>query len=138
MYLAAHKLICRDRVRRVQPSTLKTPRHWLSFLVRVTCTFHLVCLTWLFFRAESFEQAWLYLTHMAQGTLSCDLRTLATVGFYMCLTLLVDLPCWAWDRELPLGETTSWYVRGIAQAAAVILISFVGASGVAQFIYFQF
>jgi len=138
LYLAVHKLICRDRGRGVEPPVLQTPRQWASFLLRATCTFHLVCLAWLFFRAESFEQAWLYLTHLAQGTLACDLRTIAAVGFYTGLMLLVDLPCWAFDRELPLGETSPWYVRGVAQAAAVILISFVGASGVAEFIYFQF
>jgi D-alanyl-lipoteichoic acid acyltransferase DltB (MBOAT superfamily) len=138
LYLAVHKAIGGRRGREIQAPVISTPRQLAGFFLRVAVTFHLVCLAWLFFRAGSIEQAWLYLAGLAKCTLACDLRTVTVAGFYLTLMLLIDLPCWAFDRELPLNPSSSWYIRGAAQAAAVVLLSFVGASGVQKFIYFQF
>ena len=138
LYLAAHKAIGGPRAGQMQTPVIRTPRQLAGFILRVAVTFHLVCLAWLFFRAGSIEQAWLYLAGLAKCTLACDLRTVTVAGFYLTLVLLIDLPCWAFDQELPLRASAPWFVRGAVQAAAVILISFIGASGVQKFIYFQF
>ena len=136
--LCVHRLVLGGRKVVAARPALHTWGDAARLALRVVLTFHLVCLTWLFFRAASFEQAWLYLTGLVQGTATCPVRLLAVTGFYALLMLIIDVPCWAGDRELPVAEQTPWYVTGIAQAAAVILLSFVGESHVMEFIYFQF
>jgi len=138
VFLAIHKRFGRGKSPELGAPAEATPLGWAWFTVKVLVTFHLVCLAWLFFRAESMEQVWVYLGGMAHCTLACDLRTLVVAAFYLSLMLVIDCPCWAFDRETPLGAGTPWYVRGTAQAAALALIAFVGASDVRQFIYFQF
>jgi alginate O-acetyltransferase complex protein AlgI len=134
LFLAAAKLIGTRPVE----GQIRSPRQLIVFGLRVLLTFHLVCLTWVFFRAASLEQAWMYLCGLAHGTTACELRLVAVTAFYMSLTFLIDLPCWAKNEEVPFTAGTRWYVRGLANAAAIILISFVGESGAAAFIYFQF
>ncbi len=134
LYLAAAKLL---GIRPME-GQIRTPRQLAGFALRVLVTFHLVCLGWVFFRAGNIEQAWLYLCGMARLTTAVEMRLVVVAMFYMSLTLLIDLPCWVTDQEYPLTGRTRWYVRGLTQAAAVILISFVGAGRGAPFIYFQF
>jgi hypothetical protein len=56
----------------------------------------------------------------------------------MALTLTIDLSSRLANHEAPVRPQNPWYLIGLAQALAVILISFVGASGQQAFIYFQF
>ncbi|NLE58267.1 MAG: MBOAT family protein [Planctomycetes bacterium] len=134
LYLSAAKLI---GIRPMEEQ-IRTPRQLAAFGLRVLVTFHLVCLGWVFFRAGSLDQAWLFLTGLAHATTAVELRLVFVTAFYMSLMLLIDLPCWVTNEEYPLTARTRWYVRGMAQAAAVILISFVGAGNGAAFIYFRF
>jgi len=134
LYLSVAKLI---GIRPMEEQ-IRTPRQLAAFGLRVLVTFHLVCLGWVFFRAGSLDQAWLYLTGLAHATTAVELRLVFVTAFYMSLMLLIDLPCWVTNEEYPLTARTRWYVRGMAQAAAVILISFVGAGNGAAFIYFRF
>lgn len=134
LYLAVSKML---GIRPME-GQIRGPRQLASFGLRVLLTFHLVCLGWIFFRAGSLQQAWLFLAGLAEATTAVEMRLVAVVLFYMSLTLLIDLPCWVRNEEVPVTGRARWYVRGLAHAAAVILISFVGASGAAPFIYFQF
>jgi len=52
--------------------------------------------------------------------------------------LLIDVPCWANDRQFPLTSATPTIVRGLVYACALFLIFFVGTSQIVPFIYFQF
>ncbi|HPD30276.1 MAG TPA: MBOAT family O-acyltransferase [Phycisphaerae bacterium] len=134
LYLSAAKLI---GIRPMEQQ-IRTPRQLAAFGLRVLATFHLVCLGWVFFRAGSLDVAWSYLTGLAQLTTAVELRLVCVTGFYLTLMLLIDLPCWVRNEEYPLTTRTRWYVRGLAQATAVILISFVGAGHGTAFIYFRF
>ncbi len=65
-------------------------------------------------------------------------KGLLLLTFYGVLTFLVDLPCWLGDHEAPFRQTWSPWVRALAYATIIILISFVGVSDAVPFIYSEF
>lgn len=138
VFLCVHRLWTGQTVGRAEHRTLSTGGEHLRYLAGVVLTFHLVCFAWLFFRAPSFTLAGTYVQGLVALDFNVELRLAALVVLYGALTLLIDLPCWAFDRETPLTPQTAWPIRGLAQAAAIALISFVGAQEGATFIYFQF
>jgi D-alanyl-lipoteichoic acid acyltransferase DltB (MBOAT superfamily) len=146
LYLAVHKFLAGGRKVGLE-SPPRGLREWLTFLPAAIATFHLVCLTWIFFRAPDFGTAWTYLTGLFAHPLSVVADSggvpdyagrLVAVGFYGLLMVLIDFGCWRRAREFPLPATTPALVRGFAYATALLIISFVGGSQVVPFIYFQF
>jgi D-alanyl-lipoteichoic acid acyltransferase DltB (MBOAT superfamily) len=146
LYLAVHKFLVGSRKVGLEPPP-RGLREWLTFLPSAFATFHLVCLTWIFFRAPDFTTAWTYLTGMFtnhlggipdSGGVPDYAGRLVAVAFYGVLTLLIDFGCWRQAREVPLPGSSPALVRGLAYACALLLISFVGGSQVVPFIYFQF
>lgn len=138
LYLALHKLMTGDRkIGLISPP--EGMKSWLVFAFQAFATFNLVCLTWIFFRAADFTQAWAYLSGIFTNGFHPDYLGLTAVfAFYSILILIVDLNCWYEDRELPLPDQAPVFIRGLAYAAALFLISFVGVNEVVPFIYFQF
>jgi len=65
-YLIVHRL-ARGRHRDLT-FEIRTPSQFIAYLVATLATFHLVCLTWLFFRAADFSQAWAYLRQRSLST----------------------------------------------------------------------
>jgi len=139
LYLAVHRRLIAGRRRPDLPPAPAGPGEWSAALLRMVLTFNLVCLTWIFFRADTFPQAWAYLTGIVAGDPSLDFagRVLA-FAFFGGIVLLLDVGCWLEDRELPIAPTLPVWVRGVVYAAAFLFLSFVGESDVAPFIYFQF
>ena len=139
LYLAVHRWLTRHRRQPDVPGPPASAAEWPGFLLRAGLTFNLVCLTWIFFRADDFPTAWTFLTGIATGGLALDFAGRAMAfAFYAGLVLLIDVPCWRQDRELPVTSRMPIWVRGVAWATAVLVISFLGESDVAPFIYFQF
>jgi hypothetical protein len=136
-YLAVHKLMTRSR-KIGFGSPPRGVRAWATYLIKAMLTFHLVCLAWIFFRAQDFSTAWGYLTGIATsgGVASDDLVLYA--GVYGCLVLLLDFPCWRNDRQLVTESSWPAWLRGLIYAAMIAIISFIGASNAAPFIYFRF
>ncbi len=101
-------------------------------------TFHLVCLTWLFFRAPDLEHAWLCLQTF--GNWSLPMTTWSPfIGVLLFGSLASQfLPAnrmaliERWTNYLPVP------VQGALVGAAIVGIDALGPSGVAPFIYFQF
>jgi alginate O-acetyltransferase complex protein AlgI len=104
-------------------------------------TFLLVCITWVFFRVEGFEHAWLVVKAMfgvvANGRVEhlsdVELREVLTVtaGMLVVHTLMRD-------RKIEQVVTrTPWWVRSGALAVMLVLIVAM-AGGERVFIYFQF
>jgi len=142
LYLAIHKLILEtfgspeDHVPRSAFTT--------SALNVVKClfTFHLVCLTWLFFRADSFSQAWVYLTRLFTWSTTGEppalqwtsARLLILVGGVFAIDLIqYRTGDHIIFRSLPAAA------RGAAYAALVIVLFALGGIDVpTAFIYFQF
>lgn len=110
---------------------------WKPFAI--AATFLLVCVGWVFFRAQSFADAWTILTRMLQPMAGSPLpRELALVGL-ACLTVLAlghlvaaGIRWQHLERRLPAP------VMGLALACLFLLTQFLLPIDVKAFIYFQF
>lgn len=122
---------------RLFPSASPTPTWWGRGL-SLFLTFHFVCATWIFFRADSFEKARLVFSQLVQGTLHHPNLPLSVVGI-----LLLGLV----GHYVPDGWFQSWRERftrlpALAQGAllffvALLLRKMASADSV-PFVYFQF
>ena len=107
-------------------------------------TFVLICFTWVFFRAPTFQHAWLIsgamlgLAHPQASAPPVRLYEVAIVG---ASALLVFLEPWIFKRASSLGIERWWRlpfpVRGAAYAAMVLLLLVLGGQ-TQKFIYFDF
>jgi alginate O-acetyltransferase complex protein AlgI len=120
---------------RIQPSDPIDRACWKG--LRIVVTFHLVCLGWLLFRAESMQQA--------AGMLSAIVnRPAIPVASYLIPISLLIIPLWLVQLlqytagDLNVIARTPWYVRSVFYTACYYAIVLVGQFGGRQFIYFQF
>jgi len=113
---------------------------WLRWAGRVFLMFHLTCLGWLFFRADSFPAAWAMLGRIA-GDFHVHGRALAAPLMEMPVLGVVPLVLEAsLDGERRLDRL--WAASRVAQTAAyayvIGILLFLRAGQVHEFIYFQF
>lgn len=110
-------------------------RNCLSFLKRFWL-FHFVCLTWFFFRAESFHDAWTMLAQLVYWTKPLAPPMIILVVIIGFLTQFGDGQRMRniWNRFGRLHPV--W--QGLLAAAVLTVILALGPEGVAPFIYFQF
>ncbi len=118
-----------------KPGWARLPRAVLSWLVM----FHLVCLGWLIFRAESVGQIWSFLGRIFTGPgLRIDeAHLLWPLLFFGGVLVVVD----AWIRNADDPTTRPGWNRGlgpIAVTALVVLALVFWPPRIQQFIYFQF
>lgn len=123
---------------------------------RMFCTFHLVCLGWIFFRADSLSDAWYILTHLASGfdrtwqlvlsphgpflfceSLGMTVREFGVALLSICALEAVHLLQQGGSIREMVGRW-SMPLRWSVYAAAVWAILLLGRFGEQQFIYFQF
>jgi D-alanyl-lipoteichoic acid acyltransferase DltB (MBOAT superfamily) len=133
VYLAIHKLMLGDRREAVVANT-----DWgLKDLAKMVLTFHLVCLTWIFFRAENFGQAWTYLSGilaMSGGLSGAPIGVLIVAAM---LLIPLDLAQYTARTSTPvLGW--SWPFRAAAYATMLLAMFGLRTDDVIPFIYFQF
>lgn len=128
--------LCLERMFLLRYQAVFDGRGWR--LLRGFITFHVVCLSWLFFRSQTFGDAWLMLRGLfsrgtADGLVTVPLVVLVVVGF---LSQLADggRPRRIWDGFNRLH----WAFQGTAAAILLTFILALGPRGVAPFIYFQF
>lgn len=106
-------------------------------LIGVLVTFHIVCLGWILFRAESFELA----MQMLQGLGRIGPVVMLTP---LLLTLIAGglamhwLPPRAVEGMAERLKTAPSLTLGLLIGAAILLVEAVRPEGVAPFIYFQF
>ncbi|MDR3110488.1 MAG: MBOAT family protein [Planctomycetaceae bacterium] len=146
LYLAVHKFTHGGKVKPSAPP--KTFSQHCVKLFWIVGTFHLVCLTWIFFRANSLTNALAYITGIAHWSGPKISGMSDTLFFYFACVLLIDIFCEIRKSEVPVlpGESTSWrerifnnwLVRGTIYAIALFLIVFIGGENSEPFIYFQF
>ncbi|WP_428149940.1 MBOAT family O-acyltransferase [Brevundimonas sp.] len=111
----------------------KGPPAWLGVLV----TFHIVCLGWILFRAETFPMAMEVLTGLGRFEP-------ATVVTPFLLTLIVGGLAMHWLPPRAIEGISTWLkpapslTMGLLVGAAILLVEAVRPDGVAPFIYFQF
>jgi len=110
----------------------------LARLVKGLITFHVVCVAWIFFRAEDFPRAWDMLQGLMQrtgGTANITPMLWALLGAAL-LTHLV--PMAAVEGGLRLAGRLPAPVLGLLMVAVVLAVRHAGTSEVVPFIYFQF
>jgi alginate O-acetyltransferase complex protein AlgI len=106
---------------------------------RRLATFHVVCLAWVFFRAETFHVAWVVLTRLFVGWGSP--APLITGGVVLAIAFGIGMqfvPSNVIDRAQVVFSRLSPVQMGIAMAVALVFIDALGPQGVAPFIYFAF
>ena len=107
-------------------------------VIAVALTFNFTCFAYIFFRAETFEDAVLYLTSFGNVSAPIEFATpflIALVGLGFASHFLPEDAlerCEQRIRDMPLA------VRGALAGFAVAAIDAFGPEGVAPFIYFQF
>ena len=114
---------------------------WRSSTTWLICSrlllFHAVCLGWVFFRAQDFEQAIAVLTQLGSGAWLADLP----LGMLLCVGLGIGMQ-YVPERcllrlQYQAMQIPVW-VLGALFALALTLIEVLGPSAPAPFIYFQF
>ena len=136
LYLSAHKFLANEKSDLSELPVTRQDR--FRRLAGALLTFHLVCITWIFFRAASFANAWDYLVGLSEFTTTLPIGLLGTTLFYGAVTSVIDYRCWAGDSELPIDSSVPWTVRGVCYASAIVMLLYVGTPNVIPFIYFQF
>ncbi len=123
------------RVDRGLPPLEETPR---ARVLQYVATFHLVCLGWLFFRADSIGTAFQML-----GRLFTAFGPAPAVTPLLVLVIALMLAVQFASKEVP-ERIQDWFseLRPVGQGAVLgsvlFLITSVGPQGVAPFIYFRF
>lgn len=136
LYLSIHKAIMGEGRKEFQAP--QTMAEWLKYAASAAFTFHLVCLTWVFFRAPDLATAWAYLQGLFTqgGAVAGTLLFLATC--YLTLMIIVDLPAWLRHDEQPFPPRCHFLIRGVAYGVMVAMCIWVGNEYAVPFIYFQF
>ena len=133
--LAAHQW----RARHAEADTKATGEGRLDFMRQRAATFALVCVGWVFFRADSMETAFSLLGRLITGWWTPNESLTPLVVFTIAGMLAMQF----WPRGFGL-----WLQSGLSRlkpaplgivfALALLVIVILGPSGVAPFIYFQF
>ncbi len=130
LFLALHRAYSRGR-------PMPQVKAWWDFF-GVFATFNLVCVAWVFFRADGFDQAMAYLAGIAAATGGIAPGVALAGIVYLPATLLIDLPCWRYEEQHPFRSHWPYWGRGILYAAMILAMALIGPSDVRPFIYFQF
>lgn len=117
---------------------------WKTWLARII-VFHFVCLAWLFFRAQSFSQAFDMLGGL--GRLSWQPEYLTAIKFLSMFALpmfLLDLLLERRQEEYPfeklnlVDHRVGNLLRASFATSMILLVLVLGATETSAFIYFQF
>jgi D-alanyl-lipoteichoic acid acyltransferase DltB (MBOAT superfamily) len=111
----------------------------IPVFMRMVIFFHLVCVTWVFFRAQSIGGAFDILHNVATNfTLSAlpSIMVFDLIRYAGPLLLLQYVEYRRDDPDWLVG--TRWPVQGLTYAALILLLIVFGETGGNEFIYFQF
>jgi hypothetical protein len=102
-------------------------------------TFHFVCFAWVFFRADSFGNAWAVLGRLftAWGRSSPGV----TSGVLLAIAVGIGLqyvPWRAWGTAMAGFSRAPALAQGVVLAILLMAVNTMGPRGVAPFIYFKF
>jgi hypothetical protein len=103
-------------------------------------TFFLINVTWVFFRAGTFSQAWTMLGSMFGIIKDGEplLTTLAIIKVWVIVTLMVIVHWWMRNTSvLQLAQKIPWYLLAIVWALMLMALALSQESS-SSFIYFQF
>ena len=140
LYLAVHKAFTGKKVNVKEAEA--APKTWTQKLLKLLCmlgTFHLVCFAWIFFRADSLNDAFVYITriaHFARGQQIEEYFGIVFV-FYLLTVILLDWLSARKKSEIPVLPENP-LLRGCCYGCALFLLVFIGSNNSDPFVYFQF
>lgn len=120
------------------PETLK-PNLFRNFMIALF-TFFLINVTWVFFRAANFHDAWSLLTSMFGGMKggTAVLTTLTVIKISVIVSLMVVFHWFMRNtRTLEVANKIPWWLLGLIWSFLLILLIWSQESS-SSFIYFQF
>jgi alginate O-acetyltransferase complex protein AlgI len=152
LLLCAHRLIKLPRLNFFRRAAAATPAvaqapapaaparfSWLGYLGKMFFMFHLICVGWLLFRAESLAQAAAMLARIATAwhATPLALTSLGLVAFYAGPLMAYEF--WLERRQSLLRLTEiSWLPRALAYGYCALMLWFFPPPVSNVFIYFQF
>ncbi|MCB9888676.1 MAG: MBOAT family protein [Planctomycetes bacterium] len=136
VYLALHKLWTGRGAVATAPATARPS--WGRQVVGALFTFHLVCIAWVFFRANDLETAWQILS----GIVAFDMAPsgqvpMSSLGL-LAIALAVDLACARRGEQTPIGEGIPTFYRWLLYGSAIVMMLIADTPGNVPFLYFQF
>lgn len=139
VYLAVHKMILRKR-KVPEKYAYHGPGSLIRYLLKVSLTFILVLITWLFFRATDWETTVVFIQKMVYWEQSeFSLRLAGITAIFMAVMLLFDLFQYRTGRHTflllikPKGA-----VYGILAALFGVTLAYMFQADALPFVYFQF
>jgi len=135
--LAVHKLFLRGGKppERVQPANAS---QWARAVLAWIATMIVVYVAWVFFRAESFANAFDVLASIARMEGGFNAGAWSQVAIAVAILLLIDVPQY-FTRNHTIKLLWPWPMRGAVYALFVlILLAYSGRNEDVPFIYFQF
>ena len=133
--LCVHRALKPFLERTLQPQRLLTVRLWKA--ARIVFFFHLTCIGWLIFRADSLAQLASFLT--PEATLGIGLNASLNMTFVACVLALLAVQVAQYRKDdLDVIFHAPTPARGLLYAAGILAFLFFGEYGGNAFIYFQF
>ncbi|MDA7947131.1 MAG: MBOAT family protein [Hyphomicrobiaceae bacterium] len=111
---------------------------WFSRMLGVLVTFHIVCLAWIFFRAESLDVAIAYLKGLGDWSGEGELTRPFLMALVAASLAAHFLPGGLVTRSAQVLEPVGPIGLGFLLGFGILLIQAIAPEGVAPFIYFQF
>jgi len=107
--------------------------------VAVIVMFHLACLGWLLFRAQSMSQVWMMLREMAVDFRVTHLTLYVGAMVLFFVSPLLVYEWWMFRKDDPLALLkVRWPARAAVYAYAAIMLWYFSPKASHEFIYFQF
>ncbi len=136
--------LCVEHARRTRRERLGLPDPVDTLRRRVVSriiTFNIVCLAWVFFRAESFSNAWDVLGRIVDFSSWLDPAPLVTVGVLLAIAAGMGeqyIPRDVMGRAMARFSRLAPMAQGAVLGVALLVTNTMGPAGVAPFIYFKF
>ena len=128
----------RDKINEITGLTrLPLLHRWIQIII----TFMLTCFAWVFFRANSLDDALLIIRKMAtfKGPIWFENGSMLMYSFgAIFLLLAVEAKQEYFKASFSLMNNKNWVIRNAVYALLIILILLIGVFDGGQFIYFQF
>lgn len=134
--LVVYRLFQERRPQKEEESVPRLSDPW--FLIRAVFFFHLVCLGWLLFRAQSMTQVFQMLSALV---FDFDINKIVSGLRWelICIPILLTVQIFQYrHNDLTVMFRMNPLLRGLFYYACLILIIIFGVTGAQEFIYFQF
>jgi D-alanyl-lipoteichoic acid acyltransferase DltB (MBOAT superfamily) len=108
---------------------------------QIFVTFLLVCFSWIFFRANSLDDAFLIIKKILTfgGSIFINNPSMMIYSFFSIIVLLsVEIKKEYYVGTFSFFNNDNWVIRNLSYTALIILILLFGVFDGGQFIYFQF